>query len=97
MAYNIGQVQPEANRVLVKRIGNEETQRDDGLWVPGTDGAHSVQLANVLGVGPDVKRFKTGDKVLVDPHDRIPLSISGEDFEFYPEELVVASVAPESK
>jgi chaperonin GroES len=92
-------VQPLADRILVKRIEEEET-RKGGIIIPDT-AKEKPQQAEVISVGTgrvneEGKRIplelKKGDRVLMGKYSGTEVKIKGEDFVIMREEDVLAIV-----
>jgi chaperonin GroES len=92
-------VQPLADRILVKRIEEEEIKKG-GIIIPDT-AKEKPQQAEVVSVGTgrrgdDGKRIplevKKGDKVLMGKYSGTEVKIKGEDFVIMREEDVLAIV-----
>jgi chaperonin GroES len=92
-------VQPLADRILVKRVEEEEIKKG-GIIIPDT-AKEKPQQAEVVSVGTgrrgeDGKRIplevKKGDKVLMGKYSGTEVKIKGEDFVIMREEDVLAIV-----
>jgi chaperonin GroES len=92
-------IRPLADRVLVKRIDEEEEQRVGGIIIPDT-AKEKPQEAEVVAVGPgsidDGKRValevKAGDKVLIGKYSGTEVKIEGEDYLIIREDELLAVV-----
>ena len=92
-------IRPLADRVLVKRIDEEEEQRVGGIIIPDT-AKEKPQEAEVVAVGPgsidDGKRValevKAGDKVLIGKYSGTEVKIDGEDYLIIREDELLAVV-----
>ena len=80
--------QPLLDRVVVKRSSAEDTITQSGILLPShlkdtpSDGV-------VLGVGPDVKHLKKGDKVLVGRYIGVEIEVDGKKLMLVREEEVL--------
>ena len=92
-------VQPLADRILVKRIEEEEVKAG-GIIIPDT-AKEKPQQAKVVGVGigrlnEDGKRIpleiKKGDRILMGKYSGTEIKIQGEDYVIMREEDVLAIV-----
>jgi chaperonin GroES len=92
-------IRPLHDRVLVKRIEQEEQVRG-GIIIPDT-AKEKPQEAEVIAVGPgkigdDGKRFpmdvKAGDRILVGKYSGSEIKIDGEDFVILREDEILAVV-----
>ena len=92
-------VQPLADRIMVKRIEEEETKKG-GIIIPDT-AKEKPQHAEVISVGigrlnEDGKRVplevKKGDKVLMGKYSGTEVKIKGDDFVIMREEDVLAII-----
>ncbi|HEV7518555.1 MAG TPA: co-chaperone GroES [Thermoanaerobaculia bacterium] len=92
-------IRPLHDRVLVKRIEQEEQVRG-GIIIPDT-AKEKPQEAEVIAVGPgkigdDGKRFpmdvKEGDRILVGKYSGSEIKIDGEDFVILREDEILAVV-----
>jgi chaperonin GroES len=92
-------VQPLADRILVKRIEEEETKKG-GIIIPDT-AKEKPQHAEVISVGSgrlndEGKRIplelKKGDKILMGKYSGTEVKISGEEYVIMREEDVLAIV-----
>jgi chaperonin GroES len=92
-------VQPLADRILVKRIEEEETKKG-GIIIPDT-AKEKPQQAEVISVGTgrlneEGKRIplelKKGDKVLMGKYSGTEIKIQGEEYVIMREEDVLAIV-----
>ena len=92
-------IKPLADRILVKRLDEEEEQKVGGIIVPDT-AKEKPQEAEVVAVGPgkmdDGKRValevKKGDKILIGKYSGTEVKIEGEEFLIMREEDVLAIV-----
>lgn len=72
-----------ADRVLVKRPGEESERRTKGgLLIPATAATVSKRgmWAEVVAVGPTVRSVEEGDEVLLLPDSGIEVEIRGEEY-----------------
>jgi chaperonin GroES len=92
-------IRPLHDRVLVKRIEQEEQVRG-GIIIPDT-AKEKPQEAEVIAVGPgkvgdDGKRFtmdvKAGDRILVGKYSGSEIKIDGEDFVILREDEILAVI-----
>ncbi len=92
-------IRPLHDRVLVKRIEQEEQVRG-GIIIPDT-AKEKPQEAEVMAVGPgkigdDGKRFpmdvKEGDRVLMGKYSGSEIKVDGEDFVILREDEILAVV-----
>ena len=92
-------IKPLADRILVKRLEDEDEQKVGGIIIPDT-AKEKPQEAEVVAVGPgkmdDGKRvtpeLKKGDKVLIGKYSGTEVKIEGEEFLIMREEDVLAIV-----
>jgi chaperonin GroES len=92
-------IKPLADRILVKRLDDEDEQKVGGIIIPDT-AKEKPQEAEVVAVGPgkmdDGKRvtpeLKKGDKVLIGKYSGTEVKIEGEEFLIMREEDVLAIV-----
>ena len=92
-------IKPLADRVLVKRLDEEEEQKVGGIIIPDT-AKEKPQEAEVVAVGPgsldDGKRIepevKAGDKVLIGKYSGTEVKIEGEDSLIIREDELLAIV-----
>ena len=92
-------IKPLADRVLVKRLAEEEEQKEGGIIIPDT-AKEKPQEAEVVAVGPgsldDGKRIepevKAGDKVLIGKYSGTEVKIEGEDYLIIREDELLAIV-----
>ena len=92
-------IKPLADRVLVKRLDEEEEQKVGGIIIPDT-AKEKPQEAEVVAVGPgsldDGKRIepevKAGDKVLIGKYSGNEVKIEGEDYLIIREDELLAIV-----
>lgn len=92
-------VQPLADRILVKRIEDEEIKKG-GIIIPDT-AKEKPQQAEVIGVGSgrlndEGKRIplelKKGDKILMGKYSGTDVKIKGEEYVIMREEDVLAII-----
>ncbi len=92
-------VQPLADRILVKRIEEEEIKKG-GIIIPDT-AKEKPQQAEVIGVGSgrlndEGKRIplelKKGDKILMGKYSGTDVKIKGEEYVIMREEDVLAII-----
>ena len=92
-------IKPLADRILVKRLDEEEDQKVGGIIIPDT-AKEKPQEAEVVAVGPgkidDGKRValevKKGDKILIGKYSGTEVKIEGEEFLIMREDDVLAIV-----
>ena len=90
-------IQPLADRILVKRLDDEEEQKVGGIIIPDT-AKEKPQEAEVVSVGPgrfeDGKRvaleIKKGDKVLIGKYSGTEVKLDGEEHLILREEDILA-------
>jgi chaperonin GroES len=96
-------VQPLADRLLVRRVEEEETKRG-GIIIPDT-AKEKPQEGEVVAVGPgrltdDGKRVpidvKKGDRILMGKYSGTDVRISGEEYVILREDDVLAVVSSKS-
>ncbi len=97
-------VRPLADRVLVRRIEEQETKRG-GIIIPDT-AKEKPQEGEVIAVGPgrmteDGKRIalevKKGDRVLIGKYSGTDVKIDGNEYTIIREDDVLGILAGESK
>ena len=92
-------IKPLADRVLVRRLDDEEEQKVGGIIIPDT-AKEKPQEAEVVAVGPgsldDGKRVppevKEGDKVLIGKYSGTEVKIEGEEYLIIREDELLAIV-----
>jgi len=92
-------IKPLADRVLVKRLEEEEEQKIGGIIIPDT-AKEKPQEAEIVAVGPgkteDGKRValevKVGDKVLIGKYSGTEVKIAGEEYLIMREDDILAIV-----
>ena len=92
-------IRPLADRVLVKRLEEEDEQMVGGIIIPDT-AKEKPQEAEVVAVGPgsldDGKRVplevKPGDKVLIGKYSGTEVKIEGEEYLIIREDELLAVV-----
>ena len=93
-------IQPLADRVLVKRLDEDEEQSVGGIIIPDT-AKEKPQEALVVAVGPgrteDGKRVsldvKKGDKVLIGKYSGTEVKLDGEEHLILREEEILAVIS----
>ncbi|MBT4098568.1 MAG: co-chaperone GroES [Gemmatimonadetes bacterium] len=93
-------IQPLADRVLVKRVDEDEEQSIGGIIIPDT-AKEKPQEALVVAVGPgrteDGKRVsldvKKGDKVLIGKYSGTEVKLDGEEHLILREEEILAVIS----
>ena len=92
-------IQPLADRVLVKRLDEEEEQKVGGIIIPDT-AKEKPQEAEIVAVGPGRREdgdlvpleVKEGDKVLIGKYSGTEVKIEGEEYLIMREDDVLAIV-----
>ena len=92
-------IKPLADRVLVKRIDDDEEQKVGGIIIPDT-AKEKPQEAEIVAVGPgkteDGKNVplevSVGDKVLIGKYSGTEVKIEGEDYLIMREDDILAIV-----
>ena len=92
-------IRPLADRVLVKRLDEEDEQMVGGIIIPDT-AKEKPQEAEVVAVGPGTldegKRVplevKAGDKVLIGKYSGTEVKIEGEEYLIIREDELLAVV-----
>ena len=90
-------IQPLADRILVKRLDDEEEQKVGGIIIPDT-AKEKPQEAEIVAVGPgrfeDGKRvaleIKKGDKVLIGKYSGTEVKLDREEHLILREEDILA-------
>lgn len=90
-------IRPLSDRLLVKRLDDEEEQKVGGIIIPDT-AKEKPQEAEVVAVGPgrfeDGKRValevKKGDKVLIGKYSGTEVKLDGEEHLILREEDILA-------
>jgi chaperonin GroES len=93
-------IQPLADRVLVKRLEDDEEQKVGGIIIPDT-AKEKPQEAEVVAVGPgkveDGSRtaleVKAGDKVLIGKYSGTEVKVDGEEHLILREDEILAIVS----
>ena len=93
-------IKPLADRVLVKRLDEEEEQKVGGIIIPDT-AKEKPQEAEIVAVGPgrveDGERIglevSVGDKVLIGKYSGTEVKIEGEEYLIMREDDILAIVA----
>ena len=93
-------IQPLADRVLVKRLDEAEEQKVGGIIIPDT-AKEKPQEAEIVAVGPgrieDGERVglevSVGDKVLIGKYSGTEVKIEGEEYLIMREDDILAIVA----
>ena len=93
-------IKPLADRVLVKRLDEEEEQKVGGIIIPDT-AKEKPQEAEVVAVGPGrieegkhvSLEVKKGDKVLIGKYSGTEVTIDGDEYLIMREDDIVAIVA----
>ena len=92
-------IQPLADRVLVKRLDEDEEQKVGGIIIPDT-AKEKPQEAEIVAVGPGRREdgdlvpleVKEGDKVLIGKYSGTEVKIEGEEYLIMREDDVLAIV-----
>jgi chaperonin GroES len=92
-------IQPLADRVLVKRLEDNEEQKVGGIIIPDT-AKEKPQEAEVVATGPgrleDGNRValevKKGDKVLIGKYSGTEVKVEGDDYLIMREDDILAIV-----
>ena len=92
-------IKPLADRVLVKRIDEEEEQKVGGIIIPDT-AKEKPQEAEIVAVGPGKvedgknvpREVSVGDKVLIGKYSGTEVKIEGEDYLIMREDDILAIV-----
>ena len=92
-------IKPLADRILVKRLEDDDEQKVGGIIIPDT-AKEKPQEAEVVAVGPGKldsgarvePELKKGDKVLIGKYAGTEVKIEGEEFLIMREEDVLAIV-----
>ena len=92
-------IQPLSDRILVKRLDDEEEQKVGGIIIPDT-AKEKPQEAEVVAVGPgrfeDGKRValevKKGDKVLVSKYGGTEIKLDGKDYKILNSDDILAII-----
>ena len=93
-------IQPLADRVLVKRLDDEEEQKVGGIIIPDT-AKEKPQEAEVVAVGPGQLdggdrvplEVKAGDKVLIGKYSGTEVKVDGDEYLIMREDDILAIVA----
>ena len=93
-------IQPLADRILVKRLDDDEEQKVGGIIIPDT-AKEKPQEAEVVAVGPGrlddgnrgAPEVKKGDKVLIGKYSGTEVKLNGEEHLILREEEVLAIVS----
>lgn len=99
MAKSAVNIKPLADRVVVKRVEEEEEQKVGGIIIPDT-AKEKPQEAEVVAVGPgkveDGQRVdvevKVGDKVLIGKYSGTEVKLDGEEYLIMREDDILAIV-----
>ncbi len=71
-----------SDRILVQipSVDGERRSRA-GILIPATAQlSKRLVWADVIAIGPNVRQFRVGDKVLFNPEDRFEVEVKGEDY-----------------
>jgi chaperonin GroES len=71
-----------ADRILVQLPQSEGERRSRGgiLIPPTAQVSKRLVWAEVVGVGPNVRNIRPGDRVLFNPEDRYEVEVQGEEY-----------------
>ena len=92
-------IKPLADRVLVKRLDEEEEQKVGGIIIPDT-AKEKPQEAEVVAIGPGrleegkhvAPEVKKGDKVLIGKYSGTEVKIDGDEYLIMREDDILAIV-----
>ena len=92
-------IRPLADRILVKRLEEDDEQKVGGIIIPDT-AKEKPQEAEVVAVGPgrlengerSALELKEGDKVLIGKYSGTEVKLEGEEYLIMREEDVLAVV-----
>jgi chaperonin GroES len=92
-------IRPLADRILVKRLEEDDEQKVGGIIIPDT-AKEKPQEAEVVAVGPGrlengeriALELKEGDKVLIGKYSGTEVKLEGEEYLIMREEDVLAVV-----
>ena len=92
-------IKPLADRVLVKRLDEEEEQKFGGIIIPDT-AKEKPQEAEVVAIGPGrleegkhvAPEVKKGDKVLIGKYSGTEVKIDGDEYLIMREDDILAIV-----
>lgn len=93
-------IKPLADRVLVKRLDEDEEQKVGGIIIPDT-AKEKPQEAEVVAVGPGsldggervALEVKAGDKVLIGKYSGTEVKLDGDEYLIMREDDILAIVA----
>ena len=96
---SIPSIRPLADRILVKRLEEDDEQKVGGIIIPDT-AKEKPQEAEVVAVGPGrlengdrvALELKKGDKVLIGKYSGTEVKLEGEEYLIMREEDVLAVV-----
>jgi chaperonin GroES len=96
---SIPNIRPLADRILVKRLEEDDEQKVGGIIIPDT-AKEKPQEAEVVAVGPGrlengdrvALELKKGDKVLIGKYSGTEVKLEGEEYLIMREEDVLAVV-----
>jgi chaperonin GroES len=83
-------IKPLADRVVAEREEAQE-RTSSGLYLPDNAKEKPV-IAKVVGVGPDVKSLKVGDRIVYKEYSTTNLKVNDTDYLIVKEEDVLATV-----
>jgi chaperonin GroES len=71
-----------SDRILVQIPSPDGERRSRaGILIPATAQlSKRLTWADVIAIGPNVRQFRVGDKVLFNPEDRFEVEVQGEDY-----------------
>jgi chaperonin GroES len=99
MGRSVVKIKPLADRVLVKRLEDQQEQKIGGIIIPDT-AKEKPQEAEIVAVGPgkmeEGKRIalevKVGDKVLIGKYSGTEVKLDGEEHLIMREDDILAIV-----
>jgi co-chaperonin GroES (HSP10) len=71
-----------------------KTERESGIVVSEDTANQMIEdiIGNVISVGPNVKEFTEGDRILLPPHGSVPVSYKGNIYHVFKEFMLFAKV-----
>ena len=93
-------IKPLADRILVKRLDDEEEQKVGGIIIPDT-AKEKPQEAEVVAIGPGrledgsrvAPEVKKGDRVLIGKYSGTEVKLNGEEHLILREEEILAVIS----
>ena len=93
-------IKPLADRILVKRLDDEEEQKVGGIIIPDT-AKEKPQEAEVVAIGPGrledgarvAPEVKKGDRVLIGKYSGTEVKLDGEEHLILREEEILAVIS----